>query len=240
MSSTLAGTIDPSWRRVLESEFRKPYMGQLQEFLGEEKQAGKQIYPPDGQIFNAFNSTPFDKVKVVILGQDPYHGAGQAHGLCFSVLPGVRVPPSLRNIYKELHSDLGIEPAHHGCLQPWAEQGVLLLNATLTVEDSKAGAHQGRGWEVFTDAVIHALAEQREGLVFILWGSHAQKKGAFIDERRHLVLRAPHPSPLSAHRGFFGTKPFSRANQWLQERGEEPIRWALPPADSLRRVAVEV
>ena len=240
MNSTLAGKIDPSWRRVLESEFRKLYMRQLKEFLGEEKRAGKQIYPPDEQIFNAFNSTPFDKVKVVILGQDPYHGAGQAHGLCFSVLPGVKLPPSLRNIYKELDSDLGIEPAHHGCLQPWAEQGVLLLNATLTVEDSKAGAHQGRGWELFTDAAIHALAEQREGLVFILWGSHAQKKGAFIDERRHLVLRAPHPSPLSAHRGFFGTRPFSQANQWLQERGEEPIDWTLPPADSLRRVAVEI
>lgn len=240
MNSTTAGKIHPSWRRVLESEFRKPYMAQLQEFLGQEKQAGKHIYPPSAQIFNAFNSTPFDKVKVVILGQDPYHGAGQAHGLCFSVLPGVRVPPSLRNIYKELHSDLGIEPAQHGCLQPWAEQGVLLLNATLTVEDSKAGAHQGRGWEQFTDAAIHALAEQREGLVFILWGSHAQKKGAFIDEQRHLVLRAPHPSPLSAHRGFFGTRPFSQANHWLQEQGAEPIDWALPPADFLRRVAVEI
>ena len=240
MNSTAFGKIDPSWRRVLEGEFRKLYMGQLQKFLGAEKQAGKQIYPPSQQIFNAFNSTPFDKVKVVILGQDPYHGGGQAHGLCFSVLPGVRVPPSLRNIYKELQSDLGIAPAHHGCLQPWAEQGVLLLNATLTVEDSKAGAHQGRGWEQFTDAAVHALAEQREGLVFILWGSHAQKKGAFIDDRRHLVLRAPHPSPLSAHRGFFGTRPFSRANEWLQAHGEEPIDWALPPADSLRRVAVEI
>ncbi|SDJ56771.1 uracil-DNA glycosylase [Microbulbifer yueqingensis] len=232
--------IDPSWRRVLEGEFRKPYMGQLREFLRAERNAGKRIYPPGGQIFNAFNSTPFDRVKVVILGQDPYHGAGQAHGLCFSVMPGVRIPPSLQNIYKELHSDLGIPPAHHGCLQPWAEQGVLLLNATLTVEDSRAGAHQGRGWEQFTDAAIHALAEQRENLVFILWGSYAQKKGAFIDRSRHLVLTAPHPSPLSAHRGFFGTRPFSQANAWLQQHGQQPVEWALPEAAALRRVAVEV
>ncbi|MFI2810595.1 MULTISPECIES: uracil-DNA glycosylase [Microbulbifer] len=232
--------IEPSWHRVLESEFRKPYMGQLREFLRTEKSAGKQIYPPGGQIFNAFNSTPFDRVKVVILGQDPYHGAGQAHGLCFSVMPGVRIPPSLQNIYKELESDLGIPRAQHGCLQPWAEQGVLLLNATLTVEDSKAGAHQGRGWEQFTDAAIHALAEQREGLVFILWGSYAQKKGAFIDRNKHLVLRAPHPSPLSAHRGFFGTRPFSQANAWLEQHGQAPIDWQLPAAAELHRVAVEI
>ncbi|WP_346836849.1 uracil-DNA glycosylase [Microbulbifer sp. SAOS-129_SWC] len=232
--------IHPSWFRVLEGEFNKPYMAELRKFLRAEKQAGKHIYPPGPQIFNAFNSTPFDQVKVVILGQDPYHGAGQAHGLCFSVMPGVRIPPSLQNIYKELESDLGIPRAHHGCLQPWAEQGVLLLNATLTVEDSKAGAHQGRGWEQFTDAAIHALAEQREGLVFILWGSYAQKKGAFIDRNRHLVVRAPHPSPLSAHRGFFGTKPFSQANQWLQQHGQQPIDWALPEVSQLRRVAVEV
>ncbi|SDZ87980.1 uracil-DNA glycosylase [Microbulbifer marinus] len=232
--------IHPSWYQVLEGEFHKPYMAELRGFLQAEKQAGKRIYPPGGQIFNAFNSTPFDQVKVVILGQDPYHGAGQAHGLCFSVLPGVRIPPSLQNIYKELHSDLGIPPAHHGCLQPWAEQGVLLLNATLTVEDSRAGAHQGRGWEQFTDAAIHKLAEQREGLVFILWGSYAQKKGGFIDRNKHLVLRAPHPSPLSAHRGFFGTRPFSQANQWLQQHGQPPINWALPAASELQRVAVEV
>ncbi|AOS98477.1 Uracil-DNA glycosylase [Microbulbifer aggregans] len=232
--------IDSSWRRVLEGEFCKPYMAELREFLREEKQAGKQIYPPGPQIFNAFNSTPFDAVKVVILGQDPYHGQGQAHGLCFSVMPGVRIPPSLKNIYKELQSDLGIPPAHHGCLQPWAEQGVLLLNATLTVEDSKAGGHQGRGWEQFTDAAIHALAEQREGLVFILWGSYAQKKGAFIDGNRHLVLKGPHPSPLSAHRGFFGTRPFSQTNAWLQQHGQAPIEWALPEASALQRVAVEI
>ncbi|WP_288130324.1 uracil-DNA glycosylase [Microbulbifer sp.] len=232
--------IEPSWYSVLESEFNKPYMAELRQFLQQEKQAGKNIFPPGGQIFNAFNSTPFDQVKVVVLGQDPYHGAGQAHGLCFSVMPGVRIPPSLQNIYKELQSDLDIAPPNHGCLQPWAEQGVLLLNATLTVEESKAGAHQGRGWEQFTDAAVHALAEQREGLVFILWGSYAQKKGAFIDRNKHLVLRAPHPSPLSAHRGFFGTRPFSQANAYLRERGEVPIDWALPVAAELGRVAVEV
>ncbi|WP_444943852.1 uracil-DNA glycosylase [Microbulbifer sp. ZKSA006] len=232
--------IHPSWYDVLAGEFDQPYMAQLRQFLKGEKAAGKEIYPPGGQIFNAFNSTPFDQVKVVILGQDPYHGVGQAHGLCFSVMPGVRIPPSLQNIYKELHSDMGIPPAHHGCLQPWAEQGVLLLNATLTVEDSKAGAHQGRGWEQFTDAAIHKLAEQREGLVFILWGSYAQKKGGFIDRNKHLVLRAPHPSPLSAHRGFFGTRPFSQANQWLQQHGEKPIEWALPEAGQLKRIAVEL
>ncbi|WP_066965264.1 uracil-DNA glycosylase [Microbulbifer sp. Q7] len=232
--------IHPSWYAVLQPEFGKPYMGALRDFLQQEKQAGKAIFPPSEQIFNAFNSTPFDQVKVVILGQDPYHGAGQAHGLCFSVMPGVRVPPSLKNIYKEMESDLGITAPDHGCLQPWAERGVLLLNATLTVEESNAGAHQGRGWEQFTDAAIHALAEQREGLVFILWGSYAQKKGGFIDDRKHLVLRGPHPSPLSAHRGFFGTRPFSRANAYLQERGQAPINWALPPASALQRMAVEL
>ncbi|MCK7597185.1 uracil-DNA glycosylase [Microbulbifer sp. CAU 1566] len=232
--------IDPSWHQVLEAEFRKPYMEELRVFLQQERQAGKNIFPPGGQVFNAFNSTPFDQVKVVILGQDPYHGAGQAHGLCFSVMPGVRIPPSLQNIYKELQSDLGITPPGHGCLQPWAEQGVLLLNATLTVEESKAGSHQKRGWERFTDAAIHALAEQREGLVFVLWGSYAQKKGGFIDSRKHLVLSGPHPSPLSAHRGFFGTRPFSQANAYLQGSGQEPIDWRLPALDALRRVAVEI
>ncbi|WP_226664882.1 uracil-DNA glycosylase [Microbulbifer aggregans] len=232
--------IHPTWYAVLQPEFNKPYMAELRGFLQQEKQAGKNIFPPGGQIFNAFNSTPFDQVKVVILGQDPYHGAGQAHGLCFSVMPGVRIPPSLQNIYKELASDLGITPPTHGCLQPWAEQGVLLLNATLTVEESRAGAHQGRGWEQFTDAAVHALAEQRDGLVFILWGSYAQKKGSFIDRNRHLVLRAPHPSPLSAHRGFFGTRPFSQANQWLEQHGEAPVNWALPAASELHRVSVEI
>jgi len=240
MQATNPVKIHPSWHSVLEPEFSKHYMAQLRQFLQQEKQVGKTIFPPGGQIFNAFNSTPFDQVKVVVLGQDPYHGAGQAHGLCFSVMPGVRIPPSLQNIYKELHSDLGIPVPDHGCLQPWAEQGVLLLNATLTVEESKAGAHQGRGWEQFTDAAVHALAEQREGLVFILWGSYAQKKGAFIDGSRHLVLKGPHPSPLSAHRGFFGTRPFSQANAYLQSRGQAPIDWALPPVSALRRVAVEI
>ncbi|WKD50883.1 uracil-DNA glycosylase [Microbulbifer spongiae] len=232
--------IHPSWFAVLREEFEQPYMVQLRQFLRGEKAAGKRIYPPGGQIFNAFNSTPFDQVKVVILGQDPYHGSGQAHGLCFSVLPGVRIPPSLQNIYQELHMDMGIVPAHHGCLQPWAEQGVLLLNTTLTVEDSRAGAHQGRGWERFTDVAIHKLAEQREGLVFILWGSYAQKKGGFIDRNKHLVLRAPHPSPLSAHRGFFGTRPFSQTNHWLQQRGQTPIDWQLPEVNGLQRTAVEI
>jgi uracil-DNA glycosylase len=232
--------IHPSWYAVLKDEFHKPYMEELRRFLHAEKTAGKIIYPPLAQIFNAFNSTPFDQVKAVILGQDPYHGPRQAHGLCFSVLPGVPVPPSLQNIYKELRTDLGIDPPNHGCLQPWAEQGVLLLNATLTVEQGRAGAHQGRGWENFTDAAVHALAEQRQGLVFILWGSYAQKKGAFIDRRKHLVLRAPHPSPLSAHRGFFGTRPFSQANSWLENHGQRPIDWALPVAAELTHVAVEV
>lgn len=232
--------IHSSWYAVLGEEFEQPYMAQLRQFLRGEKAAGKRIYPPGGQIFNAFNSTPFDQVKVIILGQDPYHGSGQAHGLCFSVLPGVRIPPSLQNIYQELHKDMGITPAQHGCLQPWAEQGVLLLNATLTVEDSRAGAHQGRGWEQFTDVAIHKLAEQREGLVFILWGSYAQKKGGFIDRNKHLVLRAPHPSPLSAHRGFFGTRPFSQANHWLQQRSQTPIDWQLPEARALERTAIEL
>lgn len=220
--------IDPSWYAILQPEINKPYMDELRNFLQREKQAGKEIFPADNQVFNAFNSTPFDRVKVVILGQDPYHGAGQAHGLCFSVMPGVRVPPSLKNIYKELQSDVGVVPPDHGCLQPWAEQGVLLLNATLTVEESKAGSHQGKGWEQFTDAAIHALAEQREGLVFVLWGGYAQKKGGFIDRQKHLVLSAPHPSPLSAHRGFFGTRPFSQANAYLHGRGVAPVNWALP------------
>jgi len=232
--------IHPSWYAILQQEFEKPYMTELRNFLRAEKAAGKVIYPPGPQVFNAFNSTPFDQVKVVILGQDPYHGPGQAHGLCFSVKPGVPLPPSLQNIFKELQSDLGVAPPDHGCLQPWAEQGVLLLNATLTVERGRAGAHQGRGWEQFTDAAIHKLAEQRQGLVFILWGSYAQKKGAFIDRNKHLVLRAPHPSPLSAHRGFFGTRPFSQANGYLENNGVEPIDWALPVAAELDHVAVEV
>lgn len=219
--------LHPSWLNVLGSEFQKPYMCRLREFLVEEKKLRKVIYPAGSQIFNALNSTPFESVKVVILGQDPYHGPGQAHGLCFSVLPGVKVPPSLKNIYKEIERDLGIAVPSGGCLQSWAEQGVLLLNATLTVEQGKAGSHQGRGWEQFTDQVVATLNQQREGLVFLLWGSYAQKKGKIIDVSKHLVLSSPHPSPLSAHRGFLGNGHFSRVNQYLQQQGKAPIDWAL-------------
>ncbi len=203
-------------------------MAQLKKFLLAERNAGKVIYPPAKQWFAAFDVTPFEKVKVVVLGQDPYHGPQQAHGLCFSVLPGVPVPPSLQNIFKELQTDLGLPLPAHGCLQHWAEQGVLLLNATLTVEKARAGSHQRKGWEQFTDRAVQALNEQREGLVFLLWGSYAQKKGAIIDRSRHLVLTAPHPSPLSAHRGFFGCRHFSQANHYLQSRGQTPIDWSLP------------
>ena len=220
--------LEPGWLKELGAEFERPYMAQLKGFLQSEKQQGKEIYPPGSLWFNAFNSTPFDRVKVVILGQDPYHGPHQAHGLCFSVLPGVRTPPSLVNIFKELNADLGIPVPHHGCLDAWAQQGVLLLNATLTVEQGRAGAHQGKGWEQFTDVAIQALNDHREHLVFMLWGSYAQKKGAVIDSSRHLVLTAPHPSPLSAHRGFLGCKHFSQANRYLEQWGQTPIEWALP------------
>lgn len=220
--------LHPSWLRWLAPEFEQPYMHELREFLRAEKRAGKAIYPAAEHWFAAYDTTPFEAVKVVILGQDPYHGPGQAHGLCFSVLPGVEIPPSLVNIYRELASDLGIPPARHGCLTHWAEQGVLLLNTTLTVERGRAASHHGSGWERFTDRTIAALDAQREGIVFILWGSHAQKKGAFIDTRRHLVIKSPHPSPLSAHRGFFGSRPFSRANEWLSAHGQNPIDWRLP------------
>ncbi|WIO75155.1 uracil-DNA glycosylase [Porticoccaceae bacterium LTM1] len=226
----MANTIQlhESWLNVLGVEFEQPYMTSLKSFLKQEKSAGKVIYPAGDQWFAAFNTTPFDKVKVVILGQDPYHGPNQAHGLCFSVLPGVQVPPSLVNIYKEIEQDLGIVPPAHGCLTHWAEQGVLLLNATLTVEQGNAGAHQGKGWEQFTDQAITALNEQREGLVFLLWGSYAQRKGALIDRNKHFVLTAPHPSPLSAYRGFFGCRHFSRVNEYLQSQGQQPIDWSLP------------
>lgn len=220
--------IEASWKAVLEPEFSADYMGELREFLRREKALGKRIFPPGNEIFNAFNHTGFDRVKVVILGQDPYHGPGQAHGLCFSVKPGVTVPPSLQNIYKELAVDVGFKPPRHGCLEYWADQGVLLLNATLTVEAGRAASHQGKGWERFTDRVVALLNEKRDGLVFILWGSYAQKKGAGIDRQRHLVLQSPHPSPLSASRGFFGNHHFSHANAWLQEHGQSPIDWQLP------------
>ena len=220
--------LDPGWFKVLGEEFNKDYMRELRQFLVAQKESGKVIYPPGSQWFAAFNHTPFDRVRVVILGQDPYHGPSQAHGLCFSVLPGVKVPPSLVNMYQEMQEDLGIAPANHGCLTSWAKQGVLLLNATLTVEQANAGAHQGKGWEQFTDRAIRALNDQREGVVFLLWGSYAQKKGAFIDQSRHLVLKSVHPSPLSAYRGFFGCKHFSKTNDYLQKNGQTPIDWQLP------------
>lgn len=216
-----------SWKVHLNQELEKDYIRHLENFLSEEKQNGKIIFPQDQQYFAALDLTPFEKVKVVILGQDPYHGPGQAHGLSFSVKQGVAFPPSLQNIFKELKSDLGIEIPQHGCLDPWAKQGVLLLNTVLTVEQSKAASHQKKGWEEFTDAVIRHLNEEREGLVFVLWGSSAQKKGALIDRKKHLVIESPHPSPLSSYRGFFGSKPFSRINQYLQAQGQEPIDWKL-------------
>jgi len=217
--------LDPSWKNRLEGDFAQPYMISLRQFLLERKGSGAVIYPPGDLIFNALNSTPFNAVKIVILGQDPYHGPGQAHGLCFSVQDGVPLPPSLLNIYKELEADLGINPPVGGNLQHWAEQGVLLLNAVLTVEQGSAGAHRGKGWEKFTDRIVGELNACREGLVFMLWGSYAMKKGAMIDRSRHMVLTAPHPSPLSAHRGFFGCRHFSKANTWLEQHGESPVKW---------------
>ena len=215
------------WKQALGDEFDQPYMQQLRAFLLEEKAAGKAIFPPGPLIFNALNSTPLSKVKVVIIGQDPYHGPGQAHGLCFSVQPGVRPPPSLQNIYKEIHRDLGHPIPNHGCLQSWAEQGVLLLNAVLTVTQGQAGAHANRGWERFTSRIIEILNSECEHLVFMLWGSYAQKKGQHIDTSRHCVLKSVHPSPLSAHRGFIGCGHFSAANAYLMEKGREPINWQL-------------
>ena len=220
--------LEPSWKARVGDYLSRPEMLRLSEFLRAELRAGKTIFPPPRCIFAALDATPFEQVKVVILGQDPYHGPGQAHGLCFSVLPGVPPPPSLVNIFSEIGRDLGIARPDHGCLIPWARQGVLLLNAVLTVERGLAGSHQGKGWEGFTDNVIDHLNREREGLVFLLWGSHAQAKGALIDTRRHRVLKAPHPSPLSAHRGFIGCGHFSKANQWLSEHGQSEIDWSLP------------
>jgi uracil-DNA glycosylase len=218
----------PSWQSALLGEFEQPYMQKLKAFLSAEKEQKKQIYPHSSNWFHALETTPLDDVKVVILGQDPYHQLGQAHGLCFSVQPGVKVPPSLVNVYKELQSDLGITPPNHGYLESWARQGVLLLNAVLTVVDSQANAHQGKGWEQFTDKIVSTVNEQCEHVVFMLWGSYAQKKGAVIDTQKHLVLKAPHPSPLSAHRGFLGCKHFSQANAYLAQHQKQPIEWALP------------
>jgi uracil-DNA glycosylase len=218
--------LEPSWKSHLQDEFQQAYMQELRAFLLQRKQQGAVVYPPGPLIFNALDSTPFDRVKVVILGQDPYHGPRQAHGLCFSVQDGVQAPPSLVNIFKEIESDLGVPCSSRGNLQGWAQQGVLLLNAVLTVEQGLAGSHQGKGWERFTDRVVAELNQRRQNLVFLLWGSYAAKKGDAIDPKRHLVLKAPHPSPLSARRGFFGCRHFSHANGYLQEHGIEPIRWA--------------
>lgn len=227
ISEQKKGQLHPSWQAVIGQEFDKPYMQALRAFLKQEKVAGKTIFPPGELIFNAFNHTPFEQVRVVIIGQDPYHGPNQAHGLSFSVPAGIALPPSLMNIYKEIESDLNIKMSGTGDLTPWAEQGVLLLNATLTVEQAKAGSHQKRGWEMFTDAAIKALNTHRQNLVFVLWGSYAQKKGEAIDASKHLVLKSVHPSPLSAHRGFFGNHQFSTINQYLIENGQTPINWQL-------------
>jgi len=217
--------LEHSWKIRLQGEFEKPYMQNLKVFLQEQKQQGKIIYPPGKQMFAALNSVPFDKVKVVILGQDPYHGPGQAHGLCFSVPDGLVLPPSLKNIYKELQNDLGITPKTNGNLTAWAEQGVLLLNSVLSVEAGQAGSHQGKGWEQFTDKIISLLNEEKKQLVFLLWGSYAHKKGAVIDEKNHYVLKAVHPSPLSVHRGFLGCRHFSKTNLYLLEQGFSEINW---------------
>jgi uracil-DNA glycosylase len=217
-----------SWQAALEPEFASPYMQALREFLVSEKALGKEIFPKGGEYLRALDLTPLGNVRAVILGQDPYHGDGQAHGLCFSVRPGVRIPPSLVNIYKELERDLGIAPARHGFLEHWANQGALLLNSVLTVERGLAASHQGHGWERFTDAVIRAVNAQDAPVVFMLWGAYAQRKAAFVDASKHLVLKAPHPSPLSAHQGFIGCGHFSKANEFLVERGLEPIEWRLP------------
>lgn len=220
--------LDPSWLEPLQAEFDQLYMADLKRFLLAEREAGKRIFPAGANWFRALDLTPLDQVKVVILGQDPYHGPGQAHGLCFSVPEGVRPPPSLVNIYKELASDLGIRPPAHGFLEHWAGQGVLLLNSVLTVEMGQAASHRDRGWERFTDAVIRLVNAKPDPVVFLLWGSYAQKKAAFVEAGRHLVLKAPHPSPLSAHSGFLGCQHFSRTNAFLESHGLTPIDWALP------------
>lgn len=233
--SWLLGHLRPesAWFPHLQAEFAKPYMQALESFLQQQAAEGACIYPPVELCFNALNTTDLDRVRVVIIGQDPYHGPGQAQGLSFSVPPGIRVPPSLRNIFQEIQQDLGLPAPGHGCLGYWAQQGVLLLNAVLTVEQGKAGAHQGKGWETFTDQVIALLSEQSEHLVFLLWGSYAQKKGRSINRERHLVLESVHPSPLSAHRGFLGCRHFSRANEYLEQNGVKPVDWRLPPAEWL-------
>lgn len=233
MSETPGIRLEAGWKARVGEYLQQPAMRGLSAFLRERKAAGATVFPPGPQIFAAFDATPFDQVKVVILGQDPYHGRGQAHGLSFSVQPGVAVPPSLLNIYKEIEADLGLPRPGHGCLLPWARQGVLLLNAVLTVEEGQAGSHQKRGWEGFTDHVVDVLNRECDGLVFMLWGSYAQQKGKVIDAARHRVLKAPHPSPLSAHRGFLGCRHFSAANDYLQRLGRAPIDWSLPSVEPL-------
>ena len=223
--------LEETWLAALRQEFGSDYMTQLGDFLRAERKAGKTVYPPGPQLFNALDLTPLDAVKVVILGQDPYHGPGQAHGLCFSVPKGVRVPPSQSNIYKELEAELGVAMPAHGCLNGWARQGVLLLNSVLSVEQAQAASHQGKGWERFTDSVIGVINEQCSGVVFMLWGAYAQRKGSIIDQDRHCVLQAPHPSPLSAHRGFFGCGHFVSANEYLVAQGGQPIDWAALEAE---------
>jgi uracil-DNA glycosylase len=215
------------WNPVLRGEFTKPYWAELQQFVAAER-ARAVVYPPADEVFAALHLTPYADVKVVILGQDPYHGPEQAHGLCFSVRQGVTPPPSLQNIFKEMESDLGVPPPNHGCLDSWARQGVLLLNASLTVRQGRAASHQGKGWETFTDEVLMAVNEKPERVVFILWGASARKKKAFVDRSRHVVIESPHPSPLSASSGFFGSRPFSRANAALAEAGRDPIDWRIP------------
>lgn len=227
-----------SWKSRLAEVLASDSMQQLRQFIADRGRAGAVIHPPPRLFFAALDHTPFDAVKVVILGQDPYHGPGQAHGLSFSVPPGVRVPPSLNNIFSEIENDLRIPRPDHGCLTPWADRGVLLLNAVLSVEQGRAGSHAGKGWEAFTDAVIDALNREREGIVFLLWGSYAQKKGTIIDRQRHCVLRAPHPSPLSAHRGFLGCGHFGKANRYLQSRGQAPVDWSLPPQSEMNQAGL--
>lgn len=223
-----ASMLPESWRFILNTEFEKPYMKELRAFLRQEKDQKKIIYPKSADVFNAFKYTPYDDVKVVIIGQDPYHGPNQAHGLCFSVQAGVTAPPSLKNIFKEIKQDVGAPiPKMNGCLEVWAKQGVLLLNSVLTVERGLANSHQGKGWERFTDQVIIALNQAKSGLVFLLWGAYAQRKGQMIDANKHCVLKSAHPSPLSSHQGFFGCKHFSKTNQYLVEKGQKPIDWGL-------------
>lgn len=229
MVDSTKSNIDKSWQEKLGDVFESPQMKELRAFLTSELQKGKVIFPHGKEIFSAFNQTPFNEVKVVILGQDPYHGDHQAHGMAFSVKPGIAIPPSLRNIYKELHNDLNIQPPKHGHLLDWAKQGVFLLNTCLTVEKGKAGSHHKKGWEFFTNHVIDVLSKEKENLVFILWGSPAQKKAHKVDTSKHLVLKSPHPSPLSAHRGFFGSGHFSKANDYLKKTKQKPIDWEIKP-----------